>query len=250
MNRTKRRVGFPMVRRSPFKTSDFVVAFSGDRVSLEHAPWCKSWIDGKTNCDSFRLAVGGLYHGRFMQFASQFVVEYPYFGVLCLLCQTAIDSSDECWVVFKRRTVNTDKATMVDLIEAMPGSFVFLAERDLQKLVGDSSNDEIEAFFNIFHGLRDSAPFWGGDYFVRPLDCFPLQALRSRDMYEERWVGSRVIHVRGNCDYFVLGTDGCIGYVPIEGNRRIIEMSRSFLEYLCIWNMEDRRLYHDDFTDL
>lgn len=237
---------FPLMLESPVAADAFDLFLFGDISDCAEAPWCRSWLNGQYNEKQLLSDVSRIGNEDVLAFVAEFVESYKFFGVIRLDPEHRDSFEQNSWVVFVRRSSSVGpKPTVLEMINALPGEYCYISEREIQNHAETDKNDTLNLFFAIFGRLRDSFPFLGGDYFLpRPLPR-PKRTFSGRDWFEKRWVNSVTVYVRGNLDYFQLALDGAVGYMPIEGERRIVKISDSFSEFLLYWIKDDRRKYYD-----
>ena len=152
--------------------------------------------------------------------------------------------------MLKNNDVSYRMIDVKTLVRARVGEFFFVPE-PLEQLEGHSLEefmdrareasftvDLVEEFFLVFGGLRDSAPFYGGDYFVSvPFTHGPLDAGQR---HESEWQGAEVIHVRGNVNYLLLRNRRDVAFQPYNPERPITLYAPSFAEAIMKWLDEPR----------
>jgi|GEM_PF-5253225 len=108
------------------------------------------------------------------------------------------------WLVLRRASCPTDSLSVTEILKAEPGDFCFLHEPSLSLPVDGHSLTLVQRFFAAFGGLRDTAPFFGSDYFWEYPGKMTRRAITSRVHKQPLWIDSDAIHTRGNCDYLLL----------------------------------------------
>jgi hypothetical protein len=237
---------FPLMLDSPVESQAFDLFHPGDLSDCADVPWSRKWLAGKYNGPQMLIELASLGNADISTFAVEFFRSYAFAGVVRLKQGYRDKFRPHSWVAFKRReSTPTTSPSVAEMISVLPGEYCYMPERDLDNICEIAEQDTVNLFFQIFGNLRDSFPFFGGDYFPPRPRRKEEQFFLNRNILEEIWIDSATIYVRGNLDYFLLSLDGAVGYMPIEGERRIAKIANSFGDFLVYWVNEDRRKYYD-----
>ena len=154
------------------------------------------------------------------------------------------------WLVLENRKLPHSCLDVKAIVESYVGEFFFLKEPHggvpLDAILARFQEDGlpvdlVSRFFLIFGGLRDSTPFFGGDYFVDWPEDIGDETIECRVRTSDNlWMGSEVIHIRGNVDCLLLRNRTEVGYMPIEPERPITLYAPSFAEAIMKWLDEPR----------
>lgn len=172
----------------------------------------------------------------FGKFVEKLEDRFRHIGRLHCAKQSKQESCQD-WHVFCRQNLNETSLCVKSLLHALTGAFLFLPRFDqrLESLLPQIPTETSFRFFVYFGGIRESAPHFGGNYFSKAPHEFPPEGIRSRSRVESEWPGCEVIHTSGNCNYLVLSRTGKVGYVPINGDRRIEVYAATFDEAIMRW---------------
>lgn len=242
---------FPITLDPPFESQDFSWFEPQDLSDCADSVWSRAWLAGQYDNDKMLDDIFSIGNPDVSAFASEFLRSYKFFRVVRLKQAYRNSFQPHTWVSFIRSTARQKACqSLAEVAGALPGDFCYMPDRSIQRQYTSSKYDTVNLFFEMFGGLRDSFPVLGGDYFPPRPRRKERKFFSARDVLQNRWLDASTIYVRGNCDYFLLAMDGAVGYMPIEGERRIAKIADCFADFLIYWVNDDRRKYYDNRLEM
>jgi len=252
------REHFPIVvdPRITVKDLKFLSFSTNNRDNFSNlSKWSQNWSVEADRSSNIKRYFERFESKSLSKFTTSFFSKFNEIGVLHSKKRTLHEEHKE-WLVLRLSSSEQDvnELEVDDILSAPVGSYIFIHEPDPRITMEfiDQYNVELNfenIFFFTYGGLRDSPPFFGGDCFYDSPSNVYSKMITSRDGDVNEWLESKVIHVRGNCDYWLLKPTGEIGYMPIEYQKPIKICAKNLVEFVEKWLSTPRPLDYNVFGE-